>query len=130
MKLLIECTTNSQYGSERSNPQAEAHKGEPMSHNESELDTASLTESRVAKFSEMLKPVINCEETFVCNSWTLRSDWRWRVGKDKLRNLRDPFGHHVKRESDNLIVAKKRLINVEPRGLTVSVQSWRYHVSA
>jgi hypothetical protein len=40
MNLLIECAASSQCGGERSNPQAEARNGEPMSRNIGELDSA------------------------------------------------------------------------------------------
>jgi hypothetical protein len=113
MNLLIECTASSQCGGERSNPQAEARNGEPMSRNIGELDSASLRYSRVAKLPEMLKPATGGEETFVCSRRTLRGGWRWRVGKDSSRNLRSPA---VCRVADGLVVAKKRLINVEQRG--------------
>ncbi len=106
--MLIECSTCSQCGSERSNPQAEARKGEPASRNKSELDSASLHYSGVAKPPEMLKPVASGEETFASSRWTLRGDWRWRVGKDKSRNLRGPVRKRSYRESDGLIVVKKR----------------------
>lgn len=111
--MLIECTASSQCGGERSNPQAEARNGEPMSRNTSELDSASLHHLRVAKLPDMPKPVIGGEETFTCSRWTLRGDWRWRVGKDNSRNLRSPA---VCRVADGLVVAKKRLIHVERRG--------------
>lgn len=127
MNLLIECSADSQCGGERSNPQAEARNGEPMSRNASELDSASLLYSRVAKLPKMLKPDTDGEETFAGSRRTLRGDWRWRVGKDNSRNLRDPAGC---RESDGPIVARKRLINVERRGSTVDVQPWRKHAAA
>ena len=113
MNVVIECTTCSQCGGERSNPQTEARRGEPMSRNESELDSASLHYSRVAMLPDWLKPVISDEETFICSRWTLRGDWRWRVGKDNSRNLRRPA---LGRLADGLVVVKKRLINVEQRG--------------
>ena len=123
MKLLIECSTDSQCGGERGNPQAGARNGEPMSRNASELDSASLRCVRVAKLPEMLKPAIGGEETFTSCRQTLRGGWRWRVGKDNSRNLRGPISAKVPgRESDGLIVAKKRLIRVEQRGPTVNVQ--------
>jgi hypothetical protein len=111
--MLIECTASSQCGGERSNPQAEARNGEPMSRNASELDSASLRCSRVAKLPNKLKPDIGGEETFAGSRRTLRGDWRWRVGKDNSRNLRSPAGCRV---ADGPVVAKKRLINVERRG--------------
>ena len=111
--MLIECAASSQCGGERSNPQAEARNGEPMSRNASELDSASLHQLRVAKLPDLLKPDIDGEETFMSNRRTLRGDWRWRVGKDSSRNLRSPA---MRRVADGLVVAKKRLINVERRG--------------
>ena len=113
MNLLIECSADSQCGGERSNPQTEARNGEPMSRNESELDSASLHYVRVTMLPNWLKSVVGGEETFVCSRRTLRGDWRWRVGKDNSRNLRSPA---VCRVADGLVVAKKRLINAERRG--------------
>ena len=106
MNLLIECAASSQCGGERSNPQAEARNGEPMSRNTSELDSASLRYLRVAKLPDLLKPVIGGEETFACSRRALRGGWRWRVGTDNSRNLRSPAGCRV---ADGLVVAKKRL---------------------
>ena len=40
--MTTECPTCSRPGAERSNPQSEAWEGERMSHNKSELDSASL----------------------------------------------------------------------------------------
>ena len=40
--MLIECSTCSRLGIERSNPQGEAREGESVSRNASELDSASL----------------------------------------------------------------------------------------
>lgn len=130
MNLLIECSTGSQCGGERSNPQAEACNGEPASRNVCELDSASLHYVRVTKLPKLLKSDTSGEETFVSSCWTLRGDWRWRVGKDKSRNLRDPARDHACRESDGLIVAGKDLTRLERRGLAVNAQLWRCYVSA
>lgn len=121
--MLIEYSTYSQCGGERSNPQAEARKGELMSRNTSELDSASLHYLRVAKHPDLLKPVICGEEIFTSNRRALRGDWRWRVRKDMSRNLRDPvFSTAEHRKSDGFIVAKKCLISMERREPTVNVQ--------
>ena len=58
---------------------------------------------------DMLKPAAVGEATFVCSRRAPRGDWRWRVRKEKSRNLRDPnrSGDWI-RESDVLIVVKKR----------------------
>jgi hypothetical protein len=130
MNLLIECSTCSQCGSERSNPQAEARNGEPMSRNVCELDSASLHYLRVAKLPDVLKPATRDEGTFASSRGALRGDWRWRVGRDKSRNLRDPVSDHTCRESDGLIVAEKDLTRLERRGSTVNVQPWRSYASA
>jgi hypothetical protein len=130
MNVLIEYTTHSQCGGERSNSQAEARNGELASRNASELDSASLHKPRVAKLPDKLKPATSGEEIFICNRWALRGDWRWRVRKDKSRNLRDPERITTHRESDGLIVAKKELITLERRGLTVNVQLLRLYASA
>ena len=58
---------------------------------------------------DWLKPAAIGEETFVCSRWAPRGDWRWRVRKEKSRNLRDPNRlHDPARESDVLIVVKKQ----------------------
>ena len=58
---------------------------------------------------ERLKPAAIGEATFVRSRWAPRGDWRWRVGKEKSRNLRDPDRLHDRvRESDVLIVVKKQ----------------------
>jgi len=130
MNVLIEYTTCSQCGGERSNPQVEARKGESMSHNANELDSASLHYVRVTKLPEMLKSVIGGEEIFKGNRRALRGDWRWRVGKDTSRNLRDPAGGaSARRESDSFIVAKNGLTSRERRELTVNTQQSRRYAA-
>ncbi len=125
--MLIEYAACSQCGGERSNPQAEARNGEPMSRNASELDSASLHHVRVTKLPNMLKSAIGGEEIFTGNRRTLRGVWRWRVGTDMSRNLRDPaFGG----KSDGFIVAGKCLTNMERREPTVNVQLSRRHAAA
>jgi len=63
----------------------------------------------VAMLPELLKPAAIGQETFVCSRWAPRGDWRWRVRKEKSRNLRDPNTKHDSvRESDVLIVVKKQ----------------------
>lgn len=58
---------------------------------------------------ELLKPDAIGQETFVCSRWAPRGDWRWRVRKEKSRNLRDPNTKDDSvRESDVLIVVKKQ----------------------
>ncbi|NCC60881.1 MAG: hypothetical protein EOM12_08040 [Verrucomicrobiae bacterium] len=67
------------------------------------------------------KPATTGEVIFTSSRWTLRGDWRWRVGKDKSRNLRGPVGGMaVGRESDGFIVAKKCLIRMERREPTAN----------
>ena len=124
--MLIEYTASSLYGGERSNPQVEARNGEPMSRNKSELDSASLRHMRATNLPNRLKSATDGEEIFKSNRRALRGDWRWRVGKDKSRNLRDPAGGiSVRRESDGFIVAKKGLTSRERRELTVNTQQSR-----
>ncbi len=131
MNVLIEYTTCSQCGGERSNPQAEARNGEPASRNASELDSASLRYVRATKLPDRLKSAIDGEEIFTSNRRALRGGWRRRVEKDMSRNLRDPLLAKAPwRESDGLIVVKKRLTRVERRGPTVSVQLSRHYASA
>lgn len=107
--MLTECPTCSRVGTERSNPQGEARLDELASRNASELDSASLRNVGVAMLPNRLKPAAVGEETFTCNRWAPRGDWRWRVRTEKSRNLRDPNRLHDRtRESDVLIVVKKR----------------------
>lgn len=128
--MLIECTASSQCGGERSNPQVEARNGEPVSRNESELDSASLRYMRVAMLPKMLKPVTGDEETFLSNRRALRGGWRQRAGKDNSRNLRGPSWTKASwRDSDDLIVAKNGLIGREQRGSTVGKQQSRLYAT-
>ncbi len=107
--MLTECPTCSRIGTERSNPQREARLDELASRNISELDSASLHNVGVAMLPDMLKPAIVGQETFVCSRWAPRGDWRWRVRKEKSRNLRDPNTMQYRVwESDVLIVVKKQ----------------------
>ncbi len=105
--MLTECPTCSRVGTERSNPQGEARLDELASRNASELDSASLHNVGVAMLPDWLKPAAIGQETFVCSRWAPRGDWRWRVRKEKSRNLRDPNTKNDSvRESDVLIVVK------------------------
>jgi hypothetical protein len=106
--VLTECPTCSRIGTERSNPQGEARLDELASRNAIELDSASLRKVGVAMLPDMLKPATVGQETFVCSRWAPRGDWRWRVRKEKSRNLRDPNTGYRVRESDVLIVVKKQ----------------------
>ncbi len=107
--MLTECPTCSRIGTERSNPQGEARLDELASRNASELDSASLHNVGVAMLPDWLKPAAIGQETFVCSRWAPRGDWRWRVRKEKSRNLRDPSRLHDRaRGSDVLIVVKKQ----------------------
>jgi len=107
--MLTEYPTCSRIGTERSNPQSEARLDEPVSRNACELDSASLRKVGVAMPPITLKPVIIGEEIFECNRWAPRGDWRWRMGKEKSRNLRDPDTSYFGiRKSDVLIVVKKQ----------------------
>ena len=107
--MLTECPTCSRVGTERSNPQCEARLDELASRNAIELDSASLHKVGVAMLPDWLKPAAIGEETFVCSRWAPRGDWRWRVRKEKSRNLRDPNRLHDRVwESDVPIVVKKQ----------------------
>ena len=110
------CPTCSQTGTERSNPQGEARRGEPASRNTSELDSASLHDMGAANPSDMPKPAIVGEATLERSRQAPRGDWRQRAGKEKPRNLRDPAdGGEVgvvhrpqRRESEGIVVAGKQ----------------------
>ena len=115
--MIIECSSCSQPGTERSNPQSEAREGKFVSRNTRELDSASLHYLGVVKLPEMLKPATIGEETFISYQWSPRGDWRRRAKKEKSRNLRGPVLND--RESEAFIVAKKDLTNLEQREVTV-----------
>ena len=114
--MLIECSTCSRLGTERSNPQGEAREGESVSHNVSELASASLYYPGVSQPLRM-------GET--CHCWgrnirnvqqTPRGDRRQRAEKERFRNLGDPQGLRMSAsgqrgplwESEESIVVKKR----------------------
>jgi len=115
-----------------SNPSDEASGGEPTSRSASELDSASLHKVKVASPSEMMKPAADGEATGECSRRAFRGERRQRVGTERPRNLGDPAqpdglcvrrraGMHncasgCGRESDRLIVARKRVTTVERRG--------------
>ena len=110
----------------------EASRGEPASRSASELESASLHTVEVASLPEMRKPAIDREATGARTDRTFRGEWRQRVGTERPRNLGDPaqrdglrvsdgVGRHnhaagCGRESDRLIVARKRVTTVERRG--------------
>ena len=110
----------------------EASCGELASRSASELESASLHTVGVASLPEKLKPAIEREATGVCTDRTFRGERRQRAGTERPRNLGDPaqrdglrvsdgVGRHnhaasCGRESDRLIVARKRVTTVERRG--------------
>lgn len=111
----------------------EASGGEPTSRSASELESASIHTVEVASLPEMLKPAIDREATGVGTGRAFRGEWRQRVGTERPRNLGDPAqrdglcvggraGRHNRigggcgRESDRLIVARKRVTTAERRG--------------
>jgi hypothetical protein len=116
----------------------EASRGEPASRSASELEAASLHQAKVASLSEMMKPATDDEATGECSRRAFRGERRQRVGTERSRNLGDPAqvdekcvrrraGMHncasgCGRESDRLIVARKRVTTVERRGRSHCVQ--------
>jgi hypothetical protein len=128
--MPTKCPACSQPGTERSNPQGEARDGKLVSHNASELDSASLRKLGVTKLPEMLKSATIDEATPISNRWAPRGGWRWRARKEKSRNLGDPYRPMAVWKSDGLTVARKGLIHLERRGPTVSVQLSRYEATA
>jgi len=63
----------------------------------------------VAMPPDWLKPATIGEVIFACSRGASRGDWRWRVGKEKPRNLRDPgLVLDRTRKSDAFIVVKKQ----------------------
>ena len=107
--MLTECPACSRIGTESSDPQGEARLDELASRNASELDSASLRNVGVAMLPDWLKPAAIGQETFICSRWAPRGGWRWRVRKEKSRNLRDPNTKDDRvRESDVPIVVKKQ----------------------
>jgi len=125
------CPSCSQTGGERSNPQAEARRGEPASRNASELDSASLHYTGVTILPDRVKSATGDEATPASSRRAPRGDWRQRAGKEKSRNLRGPAREFApRRESDGPIVAWKGLIRPERRGPTVNVQRSKRHAAA
>lgn len=122
----------SQTGGERSNPQAEARCGEPVSRNKSELDSASLHVMEVTKLPELLKSDTAGEGMLMSSQRASRGDWRRRAGKEESRNLRGPaeLRSNHRRESDGPIVVGKGLTRLERRGPTVNMQRLRHDATA
>src|SRR5579862_6102459 len=117
------CPTCSRPGAGRSNPQGEARRGEPASRKASELDSASLRYEGVTNLPKKVKSATAGEATPASNRRTPRGGWRGRAGKEKPRNLRDPWwAEKPARESEDLIVARKGLTRLERRGSTVNEQ--------
>ena len=103
-----------------------------MSRSASELKAASLHKVKVARLSKVVKPDTGGEATGVCSRRAFRGEWRQRAGRERPRNLGDPVQHDglsvgdqaginnredgCGRESDRLIVARKRVMTVERRG--------------
>ncbi len=101
-----------------------------MSRSASEPDSVSLRLVKAASLSKVRKPEISGEVMGASSRWAFRDGWGRRAGTDRSRKLGDPAGwersqqgegrHNLirgpGRESDRLIVAKKRLIPVERRG--------------
>ena len=109
----------------------ERPRGEPVSRNVNELDSASLHYVGVASLPELVKPVIADEETLQSSQRTPRGDWRQRAGKEKSRNLRGPSQAITpRRESDDSIVARKSLTRLEQRESTVNKQRLKRNASA
>ena len=114
--MLIECSTCSRLGTERSNPQGEAREGESVSRNASELDSASLDYSGSGQ-PVMVGETCHCRERNIHNvRQTPRGGWRQRAEKERLRNLGDPSGLRMpvsnqmgtRWESEESITVKKR----------------------
>jgi hypothetical protein len=105
--MKISCTTCRQSGRERSNPQPEARCVEPASRNVSELVSAPLDNTGMAKLPIKLKPATHEEEATICIHGVPRGVWRQRVGKEPHRNLGDPLARGGEGKSDDFIVALK-----------------------
>lgn len=131
--MSIARTTCSPPSVSRSNPAGEALGGEPASRSGSEPGSASVHNLSVASLPNELKPAIGGEETSASTRRTLRGERGQRAGTDRSRNLGDPpewgrrpqrrEGRHnlpegSGRESDRPIVARKRVMTEERRGLT------------
>jgi len=131
--MTIARSTCSQPSVSRSNPAGEALDGEPASRSGSEPGSASVHKLSVASLPDEMKPAIGGEATSVSPRRTLRGERGQRAGTDRSRNLGDPteWGQWPQRrqerhnraggsarESDRLIVARKRVTTAEPRGLT------------
>ena len=114
--MLIECSTCSRLGTERSNPQGEAREGESVSRNASELDSASLDYSGSGQ-PVMVGETCHCREGNIHNvRQTPRGGWRQHAETDWLRNLGDPAGLRMSVlnqkgscwKSEEFIVVQKR----------------------
>ena len=81
------CSEADSAGSNRS---AEAPRSEPASRSESEPETASLHQVRVANLSDVPKPEIRREEIFTRSGETLRGRSGRRAGKVGLGRLGEP----------------------------------------
>ena len=114
--MIIECSSCSLTGTERSNPQGEARCGKVVSRNFCELASAPLDNPGVVSLPIMMKPATTGEVTFKCSQWAPRGVWRQRATKEKSRNLRGPVVEHW--ESETFIVAEKGLTNLERREVT------------
>lgn len=105
--MLIECSTCSQLGAERSNPQGEARGGESVSRNASELASASLNYLGAGQPVRMGEACYNWRSNIHRTQLTPRGDWRQRAETDWLRNLGYPRGT-AEWESEGSIVVKKQ----------------------
>lgn len=103
-----------------------------MSRSASEPDSASLRTLKAANLPKVMKPATGGEATGESSRQVFRGGWGQRAGKERPRNLGGPAqedclrvhrgaGRHNRtggcgRESDRLIVARKRVTTVERRG--------------
>jgi transposase InsO family protein len=130
--LLIARSTDSQPSARRSDATGEASGGEPASRSASEPVSTSLHKVKVASLPDVLKPATGGEVTGVSNRRAFRGERGQRAGTERPRNLGDPAQQGVRnarrrterhnracgcgRESERLIVARKRVTTVERRG--------------
>ena len=119
----------------RSDPHGEALRGKHVSRSESEPVSASLSKAKAANPPEGVKPDTDGEVTSVGTRPAFRGGCGQRAWTDRPRNLGGLAGRWQQQrrggrhnptigpgqESDRPVVAGKRLITVEPRGLTVDV---------
>ena len=135
---MIARSRDSRPSAERSNPIGEASGGEPRAVAKANPYRPRYTNCKWPVRLRVMKPETSDEARGASSRWTCRGERGRRVETDRSRNLGDPAGwrrrrrqrsggrHNLgsgpDRESDRPIVAGKRVMTVEPRGLSSNEQ--------